>query len=158
MKKNRLCAISIILLLVVISLSCIPKQITIQGSSMSPTIKHGETVYFKVITEDIKRSDIVYMKNPKESFYMIARIVGLPKEEIRIKDNKVYVNGQILTEEYVSPENNKRRLKEGDFKVEENKYLVLGDNRDNSLDSRYFGLVERDKILAVYNYTVKKSE
>ena len=88
---------------------------------------------------------------------MIARIIGLPNEEIKVKDNKVFVNGQELTEDYVFPENNKMRLKEGVFKVTANNYFVLGDNRDNSLDSRYFGVVERDNILALYHSTAKKA-
>lgn len=137
---------------------CIPKPITVEGDSMSPTINNGDVILLEIVTEDVKRGEIIYLLHPQESYSMIARVVGLPGEEVLMKDNKVYIGDRTLEENYILSENNKDRLKEGRFKMENDHYFVLGDNRDNSLDSRYFGSIARESILAKYHSTYRKAE
>ncbi len=141
-----------------VNAACVPKPLTIAGDSMSPFLKNGDVIFVRVTTEEIRRGEVVYMTQPKENYPMVARVIGLPGEEILIKENKAYVDGQLLDEPYVLPENNLERLKEGVYRVNPEHYFVLSDNRDNSLDSRYFGVVGRDLIPARYHSTYKKAD
>lgn len=121
------------------------------GSSMYPTLKDEELLIlnkFKYRMSDVKRGDIISLKYA-DTKYLIKRVIGLPGETIEIKDSKLYINNQIIEESYISSE-----LKYKDFsleelgysKIPENMYLVLGDNRVNSLDSREIGLIKKEDI------------
>ncbi|MGQ4649507.1 signal peptidase I [Lyngbya aestuarii] len=79
---------------------------------------------------------------PKEAF--IKRIIGLPGETVKVKGEKVYINGKPLQEKYIS------ELTDYDYgpvTVPDNSYLVLGDNRNNSCDGHYWGYVPRQNII-----------
>lgn len=127
--------------------------------SMLETIQLGDNIIgsrlaYKI--SDPERGDIAIFKYPDdESQVYIKRIIGLPGESIEIRDGSVYVNGSDtpLTEDYLSEG---MRTETGSdeesriFNVPDNCYLMLGDNRENSLDARFWGhtYVERNKILA----------
>ncbi|NLA33164.1 MAG: signal peptidase I, partial [Mollicutes bacterium] len=83
-------------------------------------------------------------KNTKN---LIKRVVGLPNDVVKIKDGILYVNDQVVNEEYVLSENNTKILNKDFGVVPDNEYLLLGDNRDNSLDSRTIGFVDKKKIV-----------
>ena len=100
--------------------------------------KHGDVIVFK------------YPDNLKRDF--IKRVIGVPGDTILIEDKKVYRNGQLLDEPYVihldpntGPKGDPRDNR-GEIVVPEGKYFVMGDNRDKSLDSRFWGFVDRDLI------------
>lgn len=76
---------------------------------------------------------------------LVKRVIGIPGDEIDIKDGYVYLNGSILEELYVKGETYSRD-KEFPIKVEEDTVFVLGDNREVSKDSRNFGLVKINQI------------
>ncbi|HHJ00597.1 MAG TPA: signal peptidase I, partial [Candidatus Aerophobetes bacterium] len=88
--------------------------------------------------------------NPRKDF--VKRVIGLPEDEIEIKDKKVYVNGKLLTESYVMHEDLRERGfprdEYGPVQVPDNSLFVLGDNRDTSDDSRYWGFVPAENIIA----------
>ena len=123
------------------------------GPSMSPTLKDGDIVIlnkFSYKFNDIKRGDIVSL-NYADTKYLIKRVIGLPGEYVAIKDNKVYIGDKILKEYYLKDvEMNDFTLNDlgYDF-IPKNKYLVLGDNRENSLDSRdqKVGLIDKKDIV-----------
>jgi signal peptidase I len=114
----------------------------------------------------IARGDIVVFKYPDEPDRdFIKRVIGLPGETIELKNKKVHVNGQPLDEPYVhflTPPSNEYQevtsydLRErfGPVTVPADQYFVMGDNRDNSQDSRYWGFLPREyvkgKALMVY--------
>ena len=118
---------------------------TIPSGSMEKTIMTGDRVLglrFSYWFKDPQRGDIVVFKYPidealGENTKFIKRIIGLPGEKVEIKDGAVYINGEKLEEDYI----NGTWVVENDgyvFEVPEDHYLMLGDNRNNSSDARYW--------------------
>ena len=119
------------------------------GSSMNNTLNNGDLVLLfkaKYKFSDVKRFDVVSF-NYEDTKYLIKRVIGLPGEHIEYKDNKLYINGNYVEEE--------RDFETDDFKLEDlgyevipdDMYFVLGDNRENSLDSREIGLIKKEDII-----------
>jgi signal peptidase I len=108
----------------------------------------------------ITRGDVIVFKYPEEPDRdFIKRVIGLPGETIEVREKKVYVNRQPLTEPYVHflqpPSTNSEFYETTSFDVRErygpvtvppNQYFVMGDNRDNSQDSRYWGFLPRENV------------
>ena len=101
---------------------------------------------------DIHRGDVIVFKFPKDPTRdFIKRVIGLPGDQLELKRKKLYINGQELSEPYVhflaplSPESDKRsddlREEYGPVTVPASQYFMMGDNRDNSEDSRYWGFM-----------------
>jgi signal peptidase I len=108
----------------------------------------------------VKRDDVVVFKYPEEPDRdFIKRVIGLPGETVEVREKKVYVNGKPLDEPFVhflEPISDTSQFREvtsfdvreryGPVTVPANQYFVMGDNRDNSQDSRYWGFLPRDYI------------
>jgi len=125
----------------------------VRGQSMDPNFENGDYLIVDEISyrfSEPQRGEVIVFKYPEDpSHRFIKRIVGLPGETLEIKDGKViiYRDGvsQVLDEsEYLS-----NSVTTGDFQITlgENEYFVLGDNRSFSFDSRKFGVLPRDKII-----------
>lgn len=121
------------------------------GDSMNPTLKSGEVLVlnkWKYRLFPIERGDIVSLQYA-DTKYLIKRIIGLPGEKVEIKNNQLYINDQKYSENYLPDD-----LSYDDFSMKalgyevipDDMYFVLGDNRENSLDSREIGLVPKKKI------------
>lgn len=122
----------------------------IPSESMLPTLRIGDHLIIEKISYKlgaIDRGDIVVFKAPPASHLeevMIKRVIALPGETVSIKDGVVYINGIPLEEPY---ELEKPRE---DFKpvtVPENSIFVMEDNRNNSFDSRFWGVLEKDMVI-----------
>ena len=113
---------------------------------MEPTLKPGTTVWAR--ERDVYgRGDIVVFRDPKNSSrILLKRIVGLSDETLEIKQGQVFINGGPLDEPYV-PEPADYTLERVTIPADE--YYVLGDNRNNSADSRGLGTVPRSSIVGV---------
>ena len=118
------------------------------GPSMSPTLKEGNILLVNKLAYRIgkpKREDVVVVSVKHK--YMIKRVIGLPGETVEYKDNKLYINGKYYEEDFIDT----TKVKTEDFAVNgvipEGKYLVLGDNRENSEDSRDYGLISKKDIV-----------
>lgn len=115
---------------------------------MVPTLLDGDIMILDKIgyrINGLKRFDIVVIKYNNEK--IIKRVIGLPGDYIEYKDNILYVNGKEIKEEYKRDITNNFSLKDlGYEKIPENKYLVLGDNRGISKDSRIIGLIDKGDI------------
>lgn len=137
----------------VIMVSFFGFRVSVIGPSMSPTLESGEKVMvnrFVYKLFDPKQNDlIVFQPNGNEkSHYYVKRVIALPGDTVQIKEGKVYVNGELF-EENANVENiENAMLAESEIVVGEDEYFVLGDNRNNSEDSRYasIGNVKREHI------------
>lgn len=100
-----------------------------------------------------QRGDIVIFQYPNDpSIDYIKRVIGVPGDTIEVRDKQLYRNGQPVKEAFIrhtDPDGiEPLRDNYAPVKVPEGKYFVMGDNRDNSLDSRFWGFVDRDAIRA----------
>jgi signal peptidase I len=139
----------------------------------SPTTSGVERTLLPIGT--IRRGDVLVFKSPVEPERdLIKRVIGLPGERLEQKAKKLYINGQLLDEPYVfflEPPRRNSELSEasttsdprenyGPVMVPPNQYFMMGDNRDNSLDSRYWGFMPADYVKgkAVFIYWSYESE
>lgn len=130
-----------------------PHQVT--GNSMLPNFEDGEYILTDKISYHFhqpKRGDIVVFKAPKnQQKDFIKRIVGLPGETIKLEKGKVFINGEKISEVYLSPNGitlPKSLISEGqEALVPLDEYFVLGDNRQHSSDSRDWGTVPKSSII-----------
>jgi len=125
----------------------------IPSSSMEPTLQINDRLIIEKVSyrfQEPQRGDIVVFnptqalqeRNFKDAF--IKRVIGIPGDVIKVSAGKVYVNNQQLEEAYIAqpPDYNF-----GPVTVPPNQYLVLGDNRNNSFDSHYWGFVPKEKLI-----------
>ena len=119
--------------------------VKVDGSSMSPTLENGEILILKKYDKSYERFDIAVIDYNGEK--LVKRIIGLPGENIKYKNNKLYVDGEFVEEPVELETDNFSLLDLGYNTIPEDYYLVLGDNRYNSKDSRMIGLIKKDDIL-----------
>jgi signal peptidase I len=126
----------------------------IKGASMSPNYPDGEYLLTDKVTyrfQEPKRGDIIVFEAPtNEGQEFIKRILATPGEEVSIRNGKVYINGRELQEPYIAEgveTSSGSFLEEGETTVvPTDQYIVLGDNRPHSSDSRAWGFVPKEKI------------
>lgn len=133
------------------------QPVKVEGTSMMPSLDDQERIFvnkFVYRLEPIQRGDIVVFRYPRDtSKSYIKRVIGLAGDHIRIENGQVYVNGELLQEEYV-PASYEDFRSYPETVVPPNAYFVLGDHRSMSNDSRDFGPV-REKFIygkAVFGY------
>ena len=127
----------------------------IQGDSMLPNFFNNEYIITDKISyrfNNPKRGNVIVFKapnNPRRDY--IKRVIALPTESVSVKDNHIFVNGKLLPEDYLDPDeqiNGGAYLPEGaETTLKSGEYFVLGDNRDRSQDSRTWGPITKDKII-----------
>lgn len=159
MKKKG--TVLVILLFLLFNLSCSKNLVPtkIEGNAMLPAFKNGDLVLFDGNVNEIKRGDVISFKYPKDvTKRYFKRVIGLPGETVTIRDGHVFINDQELDEQYVDQTYNQSKNNFPPIRVEEGNYYVLGDNRDNSSDSRYWGTVKSDLIIGKYHMTYWHSE
>lgn len=122
---------------------------------MYPNFHDKEQIVAEKISvkkSSIKRGDVVIFKHPFEDKLLIKRVIGLPGETFEIKDGFIYINGEKLNEPYLSDKvktKGHKLLEEGpQYKIRDDSYVVLGDNREESTDSREWGYVDEELLKA----------
>jgi len=159
-------ALIIALILALFIRTFVVQAFKIPSGSMLPTLEIGDHLLVNKFSYGVRMpfmdrfifefdgpefQDIIvfeFPENPSKDF--IKRVIGTPGDEIEIRDKQLFVNGEKIAEEYVRYADRRvvdERDNFGPFSVPEDSYFVLGDNRDESYDSRFWGVVERDKIL-----------
>ena len=126
----------------------------VHGTSMYPLLKDNDRAYSFIITRKagINRFDICVINvndNGNEKL-IVKRVIGLPNDTIEYKNNKLYVNGVLTNEDYLSGVNTQ------DLKITlaDDEYYCLGDNRDVSKDSRYYGPFKGEDIIATNLFVI----
>ena len=125
----------------------------VSGSSMENTLSDGDNLIVDKITyrfSDPKRYDIiVFPYQYEENTYFIKRIIGLPGETVQIVDGTIYINGEVLDESYGREVMKNSGMAADPITLGEDEYFVLGDNRNDSTDSRdpSVGKIKRNQII-----------
>ena len=139
-----------IILVVVLIKTFVVSPIRVNGASMDPTLNDKDIMLLDEISyrfSDIERFDIVVVKEEDE--YLIKRVIGLPGETVEYKNDKLYIDGKYVKEDFKHKET-------FDFSTTlgKDEYFIMGDNRTNSTDSRVFGPISRDKIMGKTSLTI----
>ena len=144
----------VVLLVTYLIVNYVGQRTQVVGSSMESTLSDGDNLIVDKITyrfQDPERYDIiVFPFKYEKSTYYIKRIIGLPGESVRIDNNGViYVNGEIMNENYGREVILDPGVAKNEITLGEDEYFVIGDNRNNSTDSRdsMVGNIHRDDIL-----------
>jgi signal peptidase I len=151
------------LMLLALMMVFIIQPVKVEGTSMLPYLHDGERIFVnKLIYYDdyrwapkLYRGDIVvfwFPDDPSKSY--IKRVIGLPGDTVEVHEGRVRVNGRDLDETYLDPQYNMSHANRAPTYVKPGHYFVMGDNRDNSSDSRIWGLVPKKYIYgkALFRY------
>lgn len=118
----------------------------VESTSMAPTLNHGQLVFTTRLrrTAPVRRSDLVVVDSRELGRRIVKRVIGLPGDDVRIHDGFVSINGIGRREPYAG-----RSVFNGRFHVPQGHYFLLGDNRDQSSDSRTWKVpyISRDQIV-----------
>ncbi|WP_373895665.1 signal peptidase I [Virgibacillus natechei] len=148
------------LVLVVVFRSLLFASYKVDGESMEPTLQDGNLLMVNTFIYDITevdRFDVIVFHANKQSDY-VKRVIGLPGDMIEYKDDSLYVNGEQKEEDFLesfaeasdsTPFTNDFTLTDitGNDEVPEGKLFVMGDNRQDSLDSRSFGFISASQLV-----------
>ena len=161
-KKSMPLVMQLVLLVVmVVILRNVMGTVLVKGSSMEPNFNHGDLVFINKLSTSIgfpDYGDVVICKLDDGSGYenIIKRVIGLPGDEIDIVENEddedvydLYVNGEYIEEDFLGEPMMSDGNIEYPFEVPENSYFVMGDNRNESLDSRResVGAIHKDDLM-----------
>jgi len=167
--REYLEAIIIAVVLALFIRTFVVQAFKIPSGSMIPTLTIGDHILVTKFLYDIKlpfvdkilihfsqpqRGDIIVFKYPEdESKDFIKRVIGLPGDRVEIRNKRVWVNGELLVEPYtqhtdpsIYAHQTQPRDNLGPITVPPDSYFMMGDNRDQSLDSRFWGFVRLEKI------------
>lgn len=139
----------ILSLVLFLAINAISERIRVESISMQSTLFPGDYVIVNKLAYrfygDPERGDVIVFRYPPnpEAIPYIKRVIGLPGDQIHITDGKVYVNDQLTIEPYLDETTNRG----GDWTVPAGQLFVMGDNRNNSSDSRSWGYVPLENII-----------
>lgn len=146
----------LVAVLSIINLGCLTSYtpMRIEGTAMLPNFEDGERMIVDKNFSEIKRGEVITFHYPKNKAKLyFKRVIGLPNETVSIVEGKVLINDKPLNEPYLDQSYNQTKGNFQPSKVPEKSYFVLGDNRDNSSDSRYWGTVSEDLIVGKHYLT-----
>jgi len=128
------------------------RRTVVHNVSMQNTLFEGDNIIMDEITynlSDPQRYDIICFKSYREKDLLIKRVIGLPGENIRISDGIIYINDKEIRDVKGLSKIENAGIAENGITLEDNEYFVIGDNRDESIDSRStdVGNVKRREIL-----------
>lgn len=145
--KELLSFIIIIASIILIRLFIVT-PVRVEGNSMYKTLSEGNILILNKLDHTYERFEIVVFNYKNER--LIKRVIGLPGETVEFKDNKLYINDQEIEDNYGygKTANYTKEI------VPEDSYFLVGDNRNNSLDSRYFGMISKKDIAGTVNFVI----
>lgn len=133
------------------------RVVGVSGSSMVPTLQNGDWLAVTSITRVLHHGDIVVVTKPWErNIPIIKRVIALPGDtlDIDFENGIVYLNGEIIDEPYISEKTSLEYNAKLPMKIPDGYVFVMGDNRNNSMDSRFsvIGCIDEDYILGVVKF------
>lgn len=137
---------TLVLLTIILIRTFIITPVRVDGASMNTTLNNGDILLLEKYDNKYERFDIVVFDLNGEK--LIKRIIGLPGEQVEYKNNILYINGEKMDDNYGYGETQNFNY----TKTLDNCYFVLGDNRNDSSDSRIFGCVPKNKIIGSVRY------
>lgn len=120
--------------------------VRVDGSSMYPTLQDGQMGISYIFKRNIgiERFDIVIIESEMAQEKLVKRVIALPNEEIRYEDNRLYINGEYVEEEFLDGV----YTSDWSYTAGPDEYVCLGDNRSVSRDSRYYGAFKDEEIVS----------
>lgn len=136
----------IVILIVVLIRTFIVTPVRVDGASMNPTLNNGDIMLLNKFDKKYKRFDIVVVNY--DGTKLIKRIIGLPGEHIRYLNNKLYINNKIIKDIELDVKTDNFNIKDLNYDIiPEDCYFVMGDNRNNSTDSRIIGPINKSDVV-----------
>lgn len=144
--------IAFIIVLTYVILHYVGQRTVVSGPSMNDTLQDGDNLIVDKLSYrfgEIKRFDIVVFEFQGSDTYFIKRVIGLPNETVQIQGDDIYINGELLEEDYGKEPMQSAGIAAETITLGDDEYFVLGDNRNDSTDSRApeVGKVPRDYIV-----------
>ena len=161
---NRMLHLGIYILIVLLTayvfVTYIGQRVVVHSVSMQPTFAEGEVLFVDKLTcrfVDPKRFSVLCFHSDSEQEDLIKRVIGLPNETVRIKDGVIYINGGELKDYKGLEAPEFAGTAEDEIVLGDDEYFVLGDNRKESIDSRYhqIGTVSRADIIGIARVRMK---
>lgn len=142
----------LVLVVVYIMVNYVFRRSVVHNVSMQTTLYDGDNIIMDELSYNIgspKRFDVICFKSYKEKDLLIKRVIGLPGEKIKIEDGTIYINDKEIRDKSGLDEIENPGLAASEIELSDDEYFVVGDNRKESIDSRYaeVGNVRRKDIL-----------
>ncbi|MBN1305853.1 MAG: signal peptidase I [Anaerolineales bacterium] len=136
----------ILAVILFLGINAISARVQVDGTSMRPTLEDGEFILVSKLSYQFgtpERGDIIVFRPLIPGDELIKRVIGLPGDTITIEDGRVYVNGLVLSEPYIAAP----PVNVGSWTIPEDHIFVMGDNRNNSQDSRNIGAIPLENVI-----------
>ena len=140
---------AILCCVIMIGFLCFFTPAVVDGSSMYPTLKDSDILILKRNVKTLNYGDIVAIKSPALHMVLCKRIIGQEGDKVQITSDGLFVNDQKLEEDYIYEQNWLQNQSEINIVVPKDCVFVLGDNRNNSSDSRSLGCISKVQVLGV---------
>lgn len=131
----------LIVVVIVVIRIFIATPVKVDGDSMYNTLNDNDIVLLSKLSS-IDRFDIIVLKENDNNATIIKRVIGMPGDKVKIRNNKIYINNKIIEDEYAYGETSDY----DEITLGNDEFFVLGDNRLISKDSRYFGAIKKSDI------------
>lgn len=123
---------------------CNFRVIRVSGNSMDYTLADKQ-IHLAKLTDDVTYNDIICANSDLLDCVIIKRVIACPGDTIEIKDNQMYLNGELLEETYIKEAMDTQDI--GPYTLKEDEYFCCGDNRNNSTDSRVLGPIKKSDLI-----------